>query len=1094
MKELARHSIKLKHFTGWVFFLIGLTAFSQQLRFRNYSLEEGLSQSVVNCIYQDSKGFIWVGTQNGLNRFNGYDFTVYHSDPDDSNSLSNNWIYSVSEDTEGNLWIGTKQGLNFYDRKSDRFRRINYTSGFRGSISCCVYDVLVGKSGVIYLNTPPVLTVFNPQSKLFRYFSTTFAYSGVVEDNRIPLMEDTDGDLWVTSGEGLACFHPEKKSFRFFLSRDSGNSSQSVNRITALCNDPQGKIWVGTANGLRILDKKEGSFSNLFYSSRGQRLFGNTFIRALARDRSGNIWIGTEGGGVNRISRQDEETYLLDSYNSASNGLGDNIVLSLAIDRSENLWAGTLKGISKADLKPTRFRLYRRDNSSASVDLSGNVIASIFKNDDGKLWIGNWGQGLNIYDRKTGVVEHFSTRHPGNHHIPNDFVHVIIQDDNKNIWIGTRDGIFVFDRQKSRFVRFHEFFRDTRLPGLEGTRIFMILPARDKSYWIATQSGLFHLDKNKSEVKHFSAESPAGNRIGSNLVYCVAEDRTGNIWIATINGLDVFDPAKGKMTHFRKNEKKNSLCDNFVISLCEDNQGDMWIGTGAYVNKFIRKDSVFIYYEKKDGLPNNNIFEILRDKNNQVWFATGGGLSRFDTVTRTFRTYSVEDGLQSPEFNLRACFKSADGEVFFGGMNGFNSFYPGKLADNSFIPNVVITSCYKPAKEGKEVIPFGEDNQVELNYRDEVFTIEFVALEFTNPEKNQYAYLLEGVSSDWINIGNRRFVPFSNLSPGEYTFRVRACNNDGIWNEQGARLRFIILPPWYRTIWAWISYILVLLFLLFLFIRRRERTLVAERNLLETKVHERTLMIEEQNREILQKNETLNHLNQELQSLNKTKDKFFSIIAHDLRNPFNSIIGLTDILLSGMDAEGDEKTRKSIGDIREASRHAFDLLQNLLIWARTQTGNLEFSPSEFDLTERIEDNIMLVQAQAAKKSIILVNHTDLPMMIKGDIQMINTILRNLLTNAIKFTRHEGKVEVSATQEDGGVIIRVSDNGVGITPEIMSKMFRLESKYTHKGTDLERGSGLGLILCKEFAEKHGGTITVESEEGKGSCFSVVLPSV
>jgi signal transduction histidine kinase len=710
------------------------------------------------------------------------------------------------------------------------------------------------------------------------------------------------------------------------------------------------------------------------------------------------------------------------------------------------------------------------------------------------IWAGNWGQGLNIINRKTGKVEHYSSGHSGKNFIPNDFVHVIFPDEHQNIWIGTRDGIMVYDKTQQRFADWRDFFKNRQLPNLSGIRIYMILRSSDNSYWIGTQAGLYRILPNRSAYELFTAESTYGYRIGANLIYCLREDHEGLIWIATINGIDIYNPKTGKMTSLRKNETKNSLCDNFVISLCEDHNGDMWIGTGSYVNKFIRKDSTFVYYAKDQGIPANNIFEILKDNRNTLWFATGGGLCRFDPATGMFRNYDVEDGLQSLEFNLRACYNSPDGELFFGGMNGFNAFYPGKVDNNPYIPEIAITSCYKSTREGKEYLPIGNDNRVELKYGDHVLTIEFVALEFTNPDKNQYAYMLEGLSNDWIDIGNRRFVAFSTLSPGEYTFHVKGSNNDGQWNETGIELKIVILPPWWRSWWAWSSYILVAIGLLMLYIRLRERNLVKERDLLEKRIHERTLQIENKNQEILQKNETLNQLNAELKALNETKDKFFSIIAHDLRNPFNSIIGLTDIVLGNLPESGQEQTRKNVTDIREASRHAFDLLQNLLVWARSQTGNMEFKPTSFDLIERIDDNIVLVQGQATRKNIAVISENDTPLKIEGDIQMINTILRNLLTNAIKFTPRDGRVTVSAEISAGFVRVCVKDTGIGITPEIRKKIFRLDSKYTHKGTDMERGTGLGLILCKEFAEKHGGSVTVDSEPGKGSCFTVVLPAL
>lgn len=1076
---------------GFVFLLAsGLTGLSQSYRFRTYSIEQGLSQSVVNCVLQDSHGYLWVGTQNGLNRFDGYQFSVFLYNPDDSVSLSNNWIYAIAEDKNGDLWIGTKQGLNRYNRKRDNFQRIPHSSNYGGLISYCVYDVIVASTGIIYLNTTPTLTVIDPERKTIRHYPTNFPSDGVIEDNKIPLLEDSEGDIWVGNNNGLTCFHPTDGRFSYFPGTGTVNSLNS-DKITALGQDRAANIWIGTLGGIYLLEKKHGTLTPLYKAQAGRSLFTSLYVRAFLSTPDGSMWAGTEGAGLMRFRRPDPNILLVDSYNNAVHGLGHNIVLSLGLDRSDNLWAGTLQGISKTDLKPTHFRLYRRDNTTASVNLLGNVIASLFKDDDGRIWVGNWGQGLNILDRKSGLVEHFSSRHKGNRYIPNDFVHVIFRDEDKNIWLGTRDGILVFDQNAERFVRFSEFFPHSKLPLLNGNRIFKIIQSSDKSYWIASQSGLYHLDRDKTKIDFFTSEATGNRQIGANLIYNIVEDHLGYIWIATINGLDLFHPPTGKMTHFRQEAERNSLCDNFVISLCEDKNGDMWIGTSSFVNKFVRKDSLFLYFDKDDGLRNNNIFEILRDQEDNLWFTTGGGLSRFDPVTQKFRTYTAEDGLQGPEFNLRACHLSDDGEVFVGGMNGFNSFIPGQLQDNPVKPKVVITACYKSKGTLRENLECREGSLVELSHRDKDFTIEFVGLEFTNPEKNQYAYMLEGISSDWINIGTRRFVPFSNLSPGDYIFRVKCANNDGLWNEDGALLRIRVLPPWWRSGWAIALYLILPAAILVLWIRRREHRLIQEKKIMEKKVQERTRQIEAKNLEILQKNETLNQLNTELRALNHTKDRFFSIIAHDLRNPFNSIIGLTDILLENLTDPPQEKTRKTVGDIREASKHAYDLLQNLLIWARSQTGTLEFTPVPLDMCEKIEENIQLVQGQAARKDIIVVNHVDEPIPFMGDSQMINTILRNLLSNAIKFTPREGRVEVRARMSDHAVTLEVCDNGIGMTPDITDRIFRIENKFTRKGTEQERGSGLGLILCMEFAERHGGNIMVRSEPGKGSCFEVIL---
>lgn len=1070
---------------------ISLSARPQQFFFTNYPIEKGLSQSVVNCVFQDSRGYIWAGTQNGLNRFDGYRFEIFTFNQADSNSLSNSWIYSVDEDRQGNLWIGTKGGLNQWIRKEKRFKRMKYSTGYINDVTDYPYDVRVARNGTILINTPPVLSVYDPKTSTFRHYTSRLPYDGSVKDSRVPVLEDREGMVWIGSTRGLACFNPRLASFTYFTSEPGNPNSISDNTVTALYEDGNGSIWIGTTSGLNCYDKKKRSLKRFYHDPRDIQSLSNDFIRAITGDPAGFLWIGTEGGGLNRTFPATDGKFNVENFTSEKHGLGHNIILSLLVDKSHNLWIGTLQGLSKTDLKPRRFRLYRRNDTPYSTNLLGNVVAAIYKDDHGMIWAGNWGQGLNVINRQTGQVGHFSSQLQGKWHIPNDFVHVIFADVWNNIWIGTRDGICVYDRLRGSFTGFREFFRNSDLPDFSGIRIYSIIRGRDNSYWIGTQNGLYHVNLNQASTELFRVEVAGDRHISGNLVYSLLEDRDGVIWIATLNGLDRYDPHTAKMRHYQKSDTPNSLCDNFVISLCEDHRGDIWIGTSSYVNRFTRKDSKFTYFAQENGLPNNRVFEILEDNRRNLWFATGGGLCRLDTLTGRFRTYSVEDGLQSMEFNLRASCNSADGEVFFGGMNGFNSFYPDSLSDNPYIPEIVFTSFYKTTQTEKTYLDVENSGEVTLNYNDHTFTIEFAALEFTNPEKNSYAYMLEGVSDDWIETGNRRFVPFSNLPPGEYVFRVKGSNNDGVWNVSGPSLKIIILPPWWRSSWALTAYVLLLAGMIMVYIRLRERKLVRERDLLEQKVHLRTLQIEEQNAQILQKNEELNNLNRTLSALNATRDKFFSIIAHDLRNPFNTILGLSEMTLGNIGAAEPGKIRKSVTDIRDTAKHTFDLLQNLLIWARTQTGTLEFELVSFDLTERIYENIELIKSQAEKKEISVCCTETLPIMVTGDTRMIDTVLRNLLTNAIKFTSQQGQVTISATEKNSHVEVVVGDNGIGISEENISRIFLLDNKYTRKGTEKERGSGLGLILCREFIEKHNGTIRVESEPGLGSRFIFTL---
>jgi len=1059
---------------------------AQQYFFSGYSISDGLSQSVVNCIFQDSKGYIWFGTQNGLNKYNGYTFEIFTSIPNDTNSITNNWINGITEDKEANLWIATKGGLVKYTRKDKSFSRKKYTSPFQVLITDCVYDVKCARNGNIVINMPPVLSVCDPKTMKFRHFISPFAFDGSAKDNNIPLLEDRNGTIWVASTKGLAAFDPATSTFRVFNHNPGDQASLSNDHVTALFQDKQGELWIGTAAGLNRLQPGGKGFDHYFHDPRNEFSLSHNFIRAILADKLGNLWIATEGGGLNKMSRDKDNKIFFERFSAEKSGLNHNINLSLAIDNSDNLWIGTLSGLNKTSLKKRNFNLYRKSDSPYSVDLAGNVIASIFQAENKEIWIGNWGQGLNVYNRATGKVVQYSSKLAGNFHIPNDYVHCIFEDDKHTIWLGTRDGLLVYDRNGKRFVRPEVFFKGKSLPDFPGLRINRMIQDHFGNFWIATHDGLYKTQQNGLQPEHFYAGAIPQFRISSNLVYAVLEDSEGDIWVGTINGLDVIDPKNGRITHYRKSEKNtNSLSDNFITALCQDQQGHIWIGTNSYVNLFSKKNGQFTYYSAENGFPSNLVYSIHEDKDHKLWFATGNGLCRFDAAANKFRTYTVEDGLQSPEFNMGASFRSADGEMFFGGMNGFNSFYPDSLSDNPHIPVIAITAAYKLIKGSREYFNLEKGDPITVDYNENTFTIEFAALEFTNPAKNRYAYRLEGSDDDWIDIGTRNFVAFTNLPPGEYSMHVKGCNNDGRWNETGVSLSILVRPPWWKSNAAYAAYLLLSVFMVFLYIKIRERNHNRERRVLEEKVRVRTQLIEEQKSEIINKNSELNELN-------AAKDKFFSIIAHDLRNPFNAIIGLTDILLISLDDLDIQKLQKTLENIKGSSQQAHELLENLLLWARSQTGTILYRPEPLDLKALVEESIELIAVQAARKNISIISNFKMSGFISGDVNMMNTILRNLLTNAVKFTPRNGEVRVGISQNNGICILSIKDTGIGIPADKQKHLFSIDTAHKTKGTDQEPGTGLGLILCKEFIEKQGGRIEVESEAGKGSEFRVIIP--
>ncbi|AHW61911.1 Signal transduction histidine kinase [Draconibacterium orientale] len=1064
-------------------FALQIFAFPRELTFSNYSINEGLSQSVVNCLFQDSQGFIWVGTQNGLNRFDGENFRVYRYLPNDSLSISNNWIYALSEDRQGNLWIGTKGGLNKYLREKDCFQRINYRTGYNPEVSTHSYNNQLLSNGRLLVHTPPVISVFKPEALQFSHFQSDIPFDPAIKDVKLPVLEDRDGTVWTGCSEGIAVFSFADEEFTCypFLS-GSGDTLQQAN-VTELFQDAKSRIWAGTTEGLYLFNRERKGFEErVFALASGEEFTFSNCVRSIVETNSGQLIVGTEGNGIYFLT-EEAGKYSIENLTSENSGLAHNIVQSLLIDKSENLWAGTLAGISKTDLKMDKFRLFRRSNSPTSIDLLGNVIAGMLKNDDGKLWIGNWGQGLNIVDQENNEVEHFSSQHSGNQFLPNDFVHVIFKDNESNIWLGTRDGIFIWDKQKRLFEDWRQYFDRPDWPALANSRIYHIIQDKNDRYWIGTSVGVYLVNKNSHETIRFGQQENGSRKISSNLVYTLLEDSDGLIWMATIGGLDVYNPATDKLIHYNKAE--GQLSSDFVISLCEDKRQRIWIGTNAALNIFDKNTQQFSYLDENDGLPSNYIYEIVEDKNHDLWFATGNGLCRYNLDKNEIQVFTPEDGLQSSEFNLRAAYCADDGELLFGGMNGFNTFYPDSLKGNPYVPDIVFTAFTITRNNQQHEINITPDSKVVLKHDVQSFTIEFAALEFTNANKNSYAYKMEGISSEWNEIANRKFVPFFALPAGEYTFSVKGSNNDGVWNQEGVSLQIVVLPPWWRSKVAYMAYFVWIVLGIWAYIKLRERRLLLEKVKLEKKVLERTIQIKEQNEVITVKNKELNELN-------RTKDKFFSIIGHDLRNHFNIIIGFSENLLmsfKNMDAANQER---HISNIYKSSIQANDLLGNLLTWARLQRNAIAFNPERVKVTEKIREILRFHEEAALKKNILIEVFAKEELVANVDVNMFSTIMRNLLANAVKFTHNDGEIAVSVSKQNSWCEVKIADNGIGIAADKLQSIFSIESTEVVRGTNGEKGTGLGLVLCKEFVEKHGGKISVKSQVGKGSEFVFSLP--
>lgn len=1190
------------------------SSFGQSLGFDHYAVENGISQSEILCILQDSEGYMWFGTQNGLNKFDGYSFENYFYDPSDSNTISNSWIFDMAEDTNGFLWIATKGGVNKYDKKTDRFTRVSLAASDFIQGSNFIYGITADATN-IYISQPPVLRIIDFNAGHTETFSNSYEYEGTLYDIGFPVIKDSRGLIWIGSKHGLASFDPEEGEFTNFKSSMSDPNSISHNHITALFEDAEGNILIGTENGLNIYDPDSKGMTKYYQAYHQPQGLSHDYIHSITQDYTGTVWIGTEGG-LNKMTKLGSAGRVAFTHYMSGpdnrNYISHDIVYSLFEDHSNNLWIGTISGVDKTDLKKKSIRTYLKSDNPNSIDLLDNVIASVYQDRDHRLWIGTWGKGLNILDRNTGKVTHYTSELSGRFHIPQNHVHVIFEDSRSRIWLGTRNGVSILDTNRQLLIPVQDYFALPDFNYFNNNRVYCMIEDRGGEFWFGTGNGVCLLDPRDRRTRIIRDDSDQAMAVSSNLVYSLLEDRDQHVWIATSNGLDKYVPAENRIYHYvNVPGSVNTLCDNYTVSLCEDEFGAIWIGTSSGVNRFDKVDSVFTHFTIRDGLPSNMIYDIVKDARGHLWFSTGGGLAMKDPADGTAGTFLVVDELRGKEFNIKAVFRADDGEMFFGGMEGLVSFYPDSLKNNAYIPPVRITSLEKENDGIRQKVNVYTDEFL-LSYRDYSFTIEFSALDFTNPAKNRYAYRMEGISDRWVEIGTRRFVHFTNLPPGEYLFQVKGTNNDGVWNHEGASRRITILPPWWRGKLAYVTYIILIILLVVAVIKLRERNLVREKRVLEAKVNERTREIAQQKERVeesesklkstissiddlvfvldregifqefynpgkykflyreaafyigkcfddvgfpapavdrlrmalkalkqeksvqefdysieqegetfwfnakfsqrrnmngelsgitvvardfterKQSEEKLKIQKDELKELNATKDTFFSILAHDLKNPFSSLHSMSDLAIQEYQHLEEEEKLKVLHNIHKSAELIYNLLENLLTWSQSQRGKMDYSPGRFNLSRLVEINMNLHQVPAEKKGIKLISNVRDELFAYGDREMINTVIRNLINNAVKFSHKGGSIEVGITTVDEMLEVVVSDQGVGISAENMDKIFRIDLKHKSTGTAGETGTGLGLSLCKEFVEKNGGKIWCKAREGSGSSFFFTLP--
>jgi len=827
------------HFLGNLFCILGvfllhgnIQAQSQDLNFNFISTDKGLSQNTIHCILQDREGFMWFATEDGLDRYDGYNFTVFKNDPGDPKSIPDNFIWTILEDHNGIIWVGTNNGgLCKFNRDKQNFTIFQNNPSDPSSLSNNnVTTIYEDHEGTLWVGTNNEgLCKFNRNKQNFTVYKNDPKNPFSLSSNNIrAIIEDHEGNLWIgTEGGGLNKFDERSGKFYHYNHIQNDPSSLSNDEVLSLCEDKKGNLWVGTLTGLNKFNRQKNSFTRLLENKAMLNNHSYTMINSIIEDRVGKIWVGT-GGGIFLINSSEE----IFKNNQTVFGLSSisNNVLSLFEDRTGIIWIGTAeRGIAKYDRERMRFMQYKHDPTDP-YSLSYNTIRAFYQDNPSTLWVGTLGGGLNKLDIAANKFIHF-VHDPGNNFsLSDNSVSAIFRDKRGFLWVGTWRGgldkmISAENSSTAKFIRYMHDPKDSN--SLSSNIVQSILEDRSGRMWIGTESGLDLYDKQNNKFVHFVNDPNNPNSISNNQVQsCIYQDRNGYLWVGTWGGLNKISLPKNPNDYSRSAYKFTlyqhfyndslSLSDNRIISICEDKSGNLWIGTyGGGLNKLTADQqdlppdkARFVHYSAKDGLSSNIIYGIVEDGNSNLWLSTDDGLTKFNLAKHTFRNYYESDGLQGNQFFWGATWKSKSGELFFGGTNGFNAFYPSSLKDNPFVPPVVITgfyifnnpvSQYGPNSPLTKVITYTKE--ITLSYSQNVFSFDFAALDYTAPDKNQYAYMMDGFDKGWVRSGNRNFVTYTNLDPGKYTFLVRGSNNDGVWNTKGASIKIIILPPFWRTWW-----------------------------------------------------------------------------------------------------------------------------------------------------------------------------------------------------------------------------------------------------------------------------------------------------
>jgi diguanylate cyclase (GGDEF)-like protein len=829
------------------------------IRFENLGPDDGLSQSDVLFVFQDSHGFIWLGTENGLNRYDGYRLTLFTHDPGDPGSLPDDFVWAMSEDAGGDLWVATEAGgVGRWRRSDGRFERYRHEPGdASGLASNRTRALWIDRQGAIWVGTRDQgLDRLDPETgEVTHHRHDPADPHSLSHDGIFSVFEDASGELWVGTDGGLNRFDRATGRFARYPLAPPRPGEPAEERVRGITEDGEQRLWVGTrGGGLNRLSPARDHVTRFRHDPDDPSSLSDDWVRAVMQDDAGRIWVGTNG--ALDLLRADERGF--DHYRAEparTHSLPDSSIMSLLQDRGGVIWVGTqFGGVSRWHPSTWTFG----HHGARSSRLSGGSISAFAEDRRGRLWIGTYGQGLNRLDPETNEVEHFRRDPDDPHSLSDDWVSTLHTDSDGTLWVGTRVG--GLNRYDEGSGRFDAIRHEAAGGGLAADGVMSILEDEAGVLWIGTfGGGLNRFDRSTGRITTYRHSEQDPESLSGDIVTSIVRDRSGVVWLGTEGGgLNRLDPDTGRVRRFEHRvDDAASLSSDTIYSLYLDPEGTLWIGTrGGGLDRLVHGgggEASLRNYSKRDGLVNDVVWGIVPDDSGHLWLSTNGGLARFDPRSGSFDSFTASNGLQGNEFNFGAHYRSSTGQLFFGGVNGFNAFFPERLERNTHAPPVVLTAFLKLNRPVPLDRPVHLLETVSLEHGDDVVTFEFAALDFAAPEENRYRYRLDGFDSDWVDAGEVHRVTYTNLSPGSYTFRVAAANNDGVWNEQGFALPLTVLPPPWRTWWAYSLYVMALGALVYAVAENQRRKAMRQaeyRRQLEREVAARTHELRERNLEL----------------------------------------------------------------------------------------------------------------------------------------------------------------------------------------------------------------------------------------------------